>query len=112
MNSAVFDYYAFFVLFGIASIAVHEWAHILYLRRLGRDTKLRWINGGLQAGTEKDYQGLSRQQVNRVYLIGIYTGFIPIIIGSLLFHKTYLLILLPYIAWCKSDIKNIWRNRT
>jgi len=108
--TAVSDFYAFFFLVAICSIALHELAHVWYLDSLGRKVKVFW-NHGLQVGTEKDYKGLSKVQLRNTYLVGIYAGFIPIIIGGLLFYPIYLIWLAPYVAWCLSDIKNAWRNR-
>lgn len=108
--SASSDYYAFFLLVAIGSIAAHELAHVWYLDGLGRKVKVFW-NRGLQVGTEKDYKGLSRAQLKMTYLVGIYAGLIPIVLGGLLFYPIYFVWLAPYAAWCRSDIKNAWRNR-
>lgn len=108
--TAVLDFYAFFLFFAIGSIVVHELAHVWYLESLGRKVRIIW-NRGLQVGTEKDYKGLSRAQLRNTYLVGIYAGLIPIVIGGLLFYPIYFVWLAPYVAWCRSDIKNAWRNR-
>lgn len=105
------DMLGFLVIFGVMSIAVHEWAHVEMLRGLGRKAKLHWRKGCFEAGTPKDYKGLSNRQLRKVYLSGVFMGLIPIIIGSTLFTPLYWLLLLPYIAWSRQDIKNAWRYR-
>jgi len=105
------DLLGFFLLFGVLSIVLHEWAHVEYFRRHGRNVSLRWHKGCLVVGKPKDYKNLTKKQLRGVYTSGIYMGLIPIIMGSFLFSQLYWLLLLPYIAWSWPDIKNAWRYK-
>lgn len=106
-----FDFYGFMIMFGIAAIVAHEWGHLKYMRKQGRNPKLRLYKWCIQVGTPKDYNKFSNKQLRNVYLAGIIAGLIPIMIGSFLFSTWYLLLCPLYVLWCWRDINNAWRYR-
>lgn len=105
----LFDLLGFLVFFGVMSIVIHEWAHTQQFAAYGIKVKTHWKNGAFVVGEDKDYEGLSNKQLRRIYLVGIVGGALCIIAGAIFFSGIYILLLFPYLLWCKSDIKNLIR---
>lgn len=100
----------FIILF--TSALVHEYGHKSVLKELGRDVNICWVGRSLQVGTEKDYIGLSKEQLKRVYLEGVIMGLAPITFGVLVISPLMALTAIPYLLWSSSDIKEILRCRS
>jgi hypothetical protein len=61
----------------------------------------------IQIGTEKDYEGLTKEQGVRLYLSGILAGFLVILAGILYTDNILLMLLfVPYFIACRKDVKN------
>lgn len=92
----------------ILSIITHEIGHILMLRIYnGWYPNVRIIQmEHIKVGEQKDYTSLTVKQRAVTYAGGILLGAVPLLLFT--FMTTWTLILfIPYLMGCKTDIKNI-----
>lgn len=100
----------------LASILMHEVGHILYFqKRLNKKVKLRFKKVGkrfrLLSGDIEDYDNLTQEEYVSINWMGIAFGFIPIFAMSMLFIWFHIFLILPYIAGCIPDLKEIAKTR-
>ena len=92
-------------------IVMHEWGHVMVFQELGRDVKVTFKRGTFQVGTPTDYKGIPTKKKQEIYERGFILGLIPIIIASFLIGWVFIFLIVPYLLWSSSDIKQIWRLR-
>lgn len=100
------------------SVVFHELGHYAYFyfvlkKRVAIVFKYHilsnWKGHKLTVGTIKDYKGLTRSALVGVYVTGILTGFIPIIITSV-FMWPFLFLVFPYLMGCRADLSKCLRG--
>jgi len=99
----------FLVLFG--AIIFHEIGHWIYFKRIGKKMKVNFVYNsiwdlGFQTGEQKDYDNMSDDDYFYSLWWGVLFGLIPILICSFFFFFC-LLMIVPYIVGCISDLKEI-----
>lgn len=99
----------------IMSVIAHELGHVLFFEfALKKKVRFHFYwksirQFGWECGNDEDYQDLTKEQYSMLLKTGIVAGLLPIIILSLFFQIT-LLLLIPYISGCWYDIKKIQEN--
>lgn len=92
-------------------IVLHEWGHVVAFKELDRTVNVRFVKGTFIVGSPKDYEGLTKDQLRRIYEKGFVFGLLPILGASMLVQPIFILVYIPYLCWSWSDIKQIWRLR-
>lgn len=104
-------YFAFII--WMAAVVFHEFGHWLYMLTKNPNAKMIITRAGrglkLQTGEETDYNNLTTEEKNVLYLTGIATGFIPIFIAGII-HPLYWLVIPAYIVGTYRDMELIVRN--
>lgn len=92
----------------ILSIFWHELMHYLFLRKYVKSNiKIGFKTNEISIGKISDYKKLKPQQRYDVYFVGVLGGLIVILGLSLLFDLELLILLIPYLIGCSSDIKQM-----
>lgn len=100
----------------MAAIIFHELGHLFYfqfvLKKRVFFTLGVWPGEGLRmrVGGPADYKDLATNQRLGVYLSGILSGLLPFIVLYKIFWPAALALLVLYLAGCRKDITNIWRE--
>ena len=99
----IFFYFSVFVI----SIICHELGHVLFWwihkkRKIGFKMHLLWG----EVGTLKDYKELSTSEYVKEKWFGVVIGSIPIILFSF-YYFPIILMLIPYLASIREDLKEI-----
>jgi hypothetical protein len=91
------------------SIGIHEIGHKLYLDEVRKkEVSIKpywrsWREFGIETGELSDYEQLTPKQYYFVNGIGVIAGIIPIVIFGFS-QAIFLLLLIPYLIGCRSDI--------
>lgn len=91
----------------VLAIALHEAGHLLAFRRMNRKAQLIWGKKGFEI--KANYKELQPLELFTVYGDGVFLGLLPFVIIGLWHNIIICLYIIPYLAMCKSDIKNMIR---
>ena len=103
-----------FFLISVAAALLHELGHFVYMRfELKQSVEIRFrydkgLGFRMMTGYSSNYDGLSKEELLKLYLWGIIPGLIVVTIASLS-SIIYMPVLVWYLIGCRRDIKNIWR---
>ena len=95
-----------------AAIFFHEFGHWLWFRLQKRkNIKINFFRTGAlsfhwEAGTEEDYNGLTKQEYNNMMATGVILGLLPIVIAGWVWLGFFLMII-PYGVGVLSDLKEM-----
>ena len=110
----VIGYIVLYYIVFIITLFVHELGHKYLLSSYnGYNTKIKFYfrsykDFGFEVGKKGDYIFLTKHQQVNVYGVGVAVGILVILVFTLLFNQVLLLLLLiPYLFGCRSDIKQI-----
>lgn len=96
------------VLLFIVSLSIHELGHILYFRKLGKSVSIKFClkHKGFIVGNDYDYTDLLDDEYVALLSWGVLSGLVIILFGIMLLGESFAIMLLPYAAFCMSDIHN------
>jgi hypothetical protein len=103
MNELFVFTYGFIIL--SISIIIHEIGHAFVLEEYNdRKPKIRLKGLNIVCGEPKDYENLTDDQLIKVYLAGIFAGFIPVLAAGALVSQIYYLLIAPMIFGSFHDL--------
>jgi len=97
-------------LFLLAAIILHEIGHALYINRAikGKTRIIFYWKGITKFGLKTIYIGnLTTDQEQQYYVWGVFVGYVPLLIASLLTIKFSLYLFPIYTAGCRSDFMKL-----
>ena len=109
-----------FIIVLLVAIIVHEIGHVAYFHNILNKEYVTvklfyksFHDFGFKTGEITDYNNMTDKQYYGLLTWGIYAGIIPIFMVGLLYWWPYLLVIVPYLTGCRSDVFemiNIWRE--
>jgi hypothetical protein len=94
-----------------ASALLHELGHKFMVNWYGKEAKIGYDKKEKSLITNFDEQGLTDIQINRIFVVGVIAGFIPLVVWLFIPHWFYslfgTLMMILYFWGCKSDIEKI-----
>lgn len=90
----------------IISIIIHELGHVIMIKHYGRKPVLSFKKGSILIGFDK--KGLKINELKNVYLVGIISGLIVVIIAIIIDYMLFMSLIL-YMVGCRSDNQQIFK---
>jgi len=93
----------------LMSLFFHELGHYLYFSHVLKKKVRFFFKKGIIVGSDDDYKGLSNKQYMSLLSWGVLGGLLLLFFMIILTQLELLIfMLIPYVACCVTDIKNIY----